>query len=95
MQLELWQWVVGAIGAFIAGLSKTGIPGLGSLNVALFALAFPVRESVGTVLIILICADLVAITAYRRDASWAHLWRLFPSAAAGIVIGYLALGRVN
>lgn len=95
MQLELWQWVVGAIGAFIAGLSKTGIPGLGSLNVALFALAFPVRESVGTVLIILICADLVAIAAYRRDASWAHLWRLFPSAAAGIVIGYLALGRVN
>jgi uncharacterized membrane protein YfcA len=95
MQLELWQWVIGAIGAFIAGLSKTGIPGLGSLNVALFALAFPVRESVGTVLVILICADLVAVAAYRRDASWAHLWRLFPWAAAGIVIGYLALDRVN
>jgi uncharacterized membrane protein YfcA len=95
MQLELWQWAVGALGAFIAGLSKTGIPGLGSLNVALFALAFPVRESVGTVLVILICADLVAIAAYRRDASWAHLWRLFPWAAVGIIIGYLALGRVS
>jgi uncharacterized membrane protein YfcA len=95
MQLEPWQWVVGAIGAFLAGLSKTGIPGLGSLNVALFALAFPLRESVGTVLIILICADVVAVAAYRRDASWAHLWRLFPWAAAGIVLGYVALGRVS
>jgi uncharacterized membrane protein YfcA len=95
MELELWQWAVGALGAFLAGLSKTGLPGLGSLNVALFALAFPVRESVGTVLIILICADVVAVAAYRRDASWAHLWRLFPWAAAGIVLGYLALGRVN
>jgi uncharacterized protein len=95
MHLELWQWVLGAIGAFLAGLSKTGLPGIGSLNVALFALAFPLRESVGTVLVILICADLVAVAAYRRDASWAHLWRLFPWAAAGIVLGYFALGRVN
>ena len=67
MQLELWQWVVGAIGAFLAGLSKTGLPGLGSLSVALFALALPVRESVGTVLIILICADVVAVAAYRNS----------------------------
>jgi uncharacterized membrane protein YfcA len=95
MELELWQWAVGALGAFLAGLSKTGLPGLGSLNVALFALAFPLRESVGTVLIILICADIVAIAAYRGDASWAHLWRLFPWAAVGIVLGYLALGRVD
>lgn len=95
MQLELWQWAAGALGAFLAGLSKTGLPGLGSLNVALFALAFPLRESVGTVLIILICADLVAIAAYRRDASWTHLWKLFPWAAVGIVLGYLTLGRID
>lgn len=95
MDLELWQWALGAAGAFLVGLSKTGVPGLGILNVAIFALAFPSRESVGIVLVILICADVVAVLAYRRDASWGHLWRLFPWAAAGIVIGYLALGRVN
>jgi hypothetical protein len=95
MHLELWQWVLGAMGAFLVGLSKTGIPGLGILNVAIFALAFPSRESVGIVLVILICADIVAVAAYRRDASWAHLWRLFPWAAAGVILGYLALGRVN
>jgi uncharacterized membrane protein YfcA len=95
MHLELWQWALGAFGAFLGGLSKTGIPGLGILNVAIFALVFPARESVGLVLVILICGDLVAVTAYRRDASWSHLLRLFPWAAAGVVLGYVALGRVD
>jgi len=95
MHLELWQWALGALGAFLVGLSKTGIPGLGILNVAIFALVFPARESVGLVLVILICGDLVAVTTYRRDASWPHLLRLFPWAATGVVLGYFALGRVN
>jgi uncharacterized protein len=95
MHLELWQWALGALGAFLVGLSKTGIPGLGILNVAIFALVFPARESVGLVLVILICGDIVAVSTYRRDASWPHLIRLFPWAAAGIVAGYFALGRVD
>ncbi|MBK9940836.1 MAG: sulfite exporter TauE/SafE family protein [Kouleothrix sp.] len=95
MQLELWQWALGALGAFLVGLSKMDIPGLGVLTVAIFALVFPARESVGLVLVILICGDIVAITAYRHDASWPHLWRLFPWAAAGVVVGYFALGRID
>jgi uncharacterized protein len=95
MHLEPWQWALGALGAFLVGLSKTGIPGLGILNVAIFALAFPARESVGIALVILICADVVAVGAYRKDASWAHLLKLIPWALAGIVFGYFALGRVD
>jgi uncharacterized membrane protein YfcA len=95
MHLELWQWALGALGALLVGLSKTGIPGLGILNVAIFALAFPARESVGLVLLILICGDIVAVSTYRRDASWPHLLRLFPWAAAGVVAGYFTLGRVD
>ena len=95
MHLELWQWALGALGAFLVGLSKTGVPGLGILNVAIFASVFPARESVGLVLVILLCGDIVAVTTYRRDASWPHLLRLFPWAAAGIVAGYFALGRVD
>jgi uncharacterized membrane protein YfcA len=95
LHLALWQWALGALGAFLVGLSKTGIPGLGILNVAIFALVFPARDSVGLVLIILLCGDIVAISSYRRDASWPHLVRLFPWAAAGVVLGYFALGRVD
>ena len=95
MHLETWQWVLGALGAFLVGLSKTGIAGLGILNVAIFAAILPARESVGVVLVILICADVVAVTAYRRDANWHYLWRLFPWAACGVVLGAATMGRIN
>jgi uncharacterized membrane protein YfcA len=90
-----WQWALAALGAFGVGLSKTGIAGLGILVVALFALVMPPRASVGVVLPILISADFVAVGAFRRHADWAHLRRLFPWAAAGVVLGYFALGRLG
>lgn len=95
MHFELWQWALGALGAFLVGLSKTGIPGLGILSVAFFALIFPPRESTGIVLVILMVGDIFAIASYRRNASWTHLARLFPWAVAGVVLGYFALGRVD
>jgi uncharacterized membrane protein YfcA len=95
MHLELWQWAVVGAGAFLAGLSKTGITGLGILAVAIFALILPPRESVGIVLLILISADIVAVAAYRREANWRQLLRLFPWTAVGVVLGYLAFGRID
>ncbi|MBI4622170.1 MAG: sulfite exporter TauE/SafE family protein [Verrucomicrobia bacterium] len=95
MHLETWQWLLAAGGAFLIGLSKTGIVGIGIFSVGMFALVFPSRESVGVVLPILITADIVAVAAYRRHAVWSHLWRLFPWAALGIVLGYLAMGRID
>ncbi|HEX5324344.1 MAG TPA: sulfite exporter TauE/SafE family protein [Capsulimonadaceae bacterium] len=95
MTLQAWQWAVAALGALGIGLSKTGIPGLGILAVALFAIAMPSKESVGVVLPVLIVGDIIAVTAYRRHAVWSHLIRLFPWAAAGVVIGWVALGKLN
>lgn len=95
MHLEAWQWILGALGAFLVGLSKTGIAGLGILNVAIFAAILPARESVGVVLVILISADIVAVTAYRSDANWRHLGRLFPWAAFGVMIGAVTMGRID
>jgi len=95
MDLHTWQWVVCAVGALGIGLSKTGIPGLGILAVAMFAIAMPSRESVGVVLPILIVGDIIAVSFYRRHAVWSHLWRLFPAAAIGVVVGWWALGKLN
>lgn len=93
--LTPWQWALAAVGAYLVGISKTGIAGLGVLSVALFASALPARESTGIVLVILIAADIVAVLSYRRQASWPHLLRLFPWAAAGIVFGFLIMGRID
>lgn len=93
--LQLWQWAILALAAFMLGVSKTGIAGLGVLGVAMAASVLPPRASVGTMLIVLLAGDVVAVTAYRRDASWHHLWRLFPWAGLGVIIGALALGRFD
>jgi uncharacterized membrane protein YfcA len=91
-----WQWALVALGAFLSGASKTGIPGIGIVSVALFALVWPTKESVGIVLLILIAADCVAIGSYpRRHARWDHLRRLFPWAAVGVGAGAFAMGRIS
>jgi len=84
-----------ALGAFLIGLSKTGIAGLGILTVVIFASVLPPKASVGIVLPILLSADVVAVAAFRRHADWPQLVRLFPWAGAGVVLGYFALGRIN
>ena len=94
MHLDGWQLLLLALGAFVSGLSKTGIAGLGVLAVALFANALPARESTGALLPLLLCADLFGVAFFRKHASWPHLWKLLPWVAIGILIGYLALGRI-
>ena len=93
--MENWQWIIGLVGAFLIGLGKGGLPGLGNLTIALYALAFPPRASVGILLPVLICADFVAITIYRRHVHWPSLGKLIPWAVVGMLIGYLVLARID
>jgi uncharacterized membrane protein YfcA len=95
MTLSLWQWCLLVCGAFVTGLSKTGIAGLGVLSVAFFANALPARASTGALLPLLLCADVFGVSFYRKHANWQHLWRLFPWVIAGILLGCLALDRID
>ncbi|RKN37507.1 sulfite exporter TauE/SafE family protein [Streptomyces hoynatensis] len=81
------DWTVLALGALLVGLAKTSIGGVASISVALFAAVLPARESSGALLPLLITGDLMAVGAYRRHVDWAALLRLFPSVAAGVLIG--------
>jgi len=85
--LEPWQWALAGLAAFLVGLSKTGVPGLGILSVVLFANALPPLESVGIALIVLISGDVVAVSSYRREANWSLVFKLMPWAIIGILIG--------
>src|SRR5512140_3807467 len=95
MHLAPWQWALLSAGAFVTGLSKTGITGLGVLAVALFANTLPARESTGALLPLLLFADVFGVTFFRKHASWPHLWRLFPWVVVGVVAGYLTLWRLS
>lgn len=93
--LEPWQWVLAVIAALAIGISKTGIGGVAMLAVVIFAQLLPAKQSSGVVLPMLILADVVAVTLYRRHAQWSYLWKLFPWTAAGVVAGYFALGHID
>lgn len=95
MHFEAWQWAVAITAAIVVGISKTGVSGLGLLAVTIFALIIPAKQSTGLVLPLLIVGDIVAVASYRRHTQWRFLWKLFPWTAAGVVIGALALGRLD
>jgi uncharacterized membrane protein YfcA len=95
LNFHFWEWVLAGVGALLVGVAKTGITGLSLLFVAIFAAIMPARRSTGVVLPLLILGDVVAFLSYRRHAQWGHVWRLFPWAAAGVVAGYFAMGRMS
>ena len=88
-------WLVVGLCAFLAGVSKTGLPGLGILHVPLMAMVLPARQSTGVLLGMLILGDLFAATYYRRRAEWKHVLRPLPAAFAGIVVGWQAMRFVT
>ncbi len=96
MNFEPWQWAAAALAALLVGVSKGGISGMGFLPVVLFAQVLPsTRQSTGFVLPLLIFGDLVAVLSYRKHTEWSHLWKLFPWTAAGVFVGYFAMGRID
>ena len=93
--LTAWQWALLALGAFLSGLSKTGIAGAAVLTVAIFANTLPARESTGALLPLLVCGDIFGVAFFRKHASWPHLWKLCPWVAIGVAAGYFALNRIS
>ncbi|WP_255572573.1 sulfite exporter TauE/SafE family protein [Leucobacter tenebrionis] len=86
-------WALLAVAALLVGVSKTAIPGINTLSIAVFAAVLPARASTGALLILLIVGDLFALLSYRRHADWATLLRLVPAVVVGLALGavFLAL----
>lgn len=95
MSFEPWQWSLLITGAVMVGLAKTGVPGVSILFVGLLANAMPARQATGVILPLLILGDVFGVLLYRRHTEWRHLWKLFPWTAAGVVLGWLALGHID
>jgi uncharacterized protein len=89
--LMWFGWALLGVAAVIVGLSKTAVPGAGTVAVAIFAAVLPARQSTGTILLLLIVADLFAVVTYRRFTNWKTLLRLAPAVIAGILVGVVFL----
>lgn len=95
MDFELWRWALFALAALIIGLSKSGVPGLGILNVAIFQILLDAKVAVGFGLPLLVMGDLCSLLIYRRHAQWKQVIRLIPWAIIGVIGGWLALKALD
>jgi hypothetical protein len=59
--------------------------------VAVFAAVLPARQSTGTLLVLLLVGDLVAVRTYHAHADWRALRRLVPAVLTGVVGGTVFL----
>lgn len=84
-------WVLLAVAAALVGISKTAIPGINTISIAIFASVLPARPSTGALLLLLIVGDVFALLSYRKHAHWPTLLRLIPAVLAGLVLGALFL----
>ena len=83
--------MLGAVAALLVGISKTGVPGVGTPVVPLLAAAFGGRPSIGIMLPLLIMGDVFAVAWYRRHAQWDKLIGLLPWVVVGLALGTGAL----
>ena len=81
--------------AFLTGISRTAIPGIGILLPTLVAITMPARESTGFLLPILIMADLMAVIHFRHTVVWQRLLKILPWTSIGILLGYFIMGLIN
>jgi uncharacterized membrane protein YfcA len=89
------RWILGAVSALLVGFSKSAVPGIAVVFVPIFAEVLPARASTGALLPLLILGDVLAVAFWRRHAVWRHIVRLVPWTLAGIVAGWLAMGRMD
>jgi uncharacterized membrane protein YfcA len=79
----------------LMGLAKGGFSGLGLLSLPLMALVVSPVQSAAIMLPILIVQDVVTVWAYRHSWDRRNLGILVPSAALGILAGYLLAAKVS
>lgn len=91
--LSLSGWFFAALCGLVVGMSKCGLPGLGSLAVPMMAAVLPAKTATGALLPLLVAGDMAGALYFRRHAEWLLLLRMLPIAVAGIWLGYVLLGQ--
>ena len=80
-ELTLEQYLLAFTGAFILGMGKSGLKGLGVIIVTIMALVFGSKASTGYLMPLMVCADVIAVIYYHRHAEWKFLRKLLPPMA--------------
>lgn len=79
--------ILSFLAAILLGFSKAGFKGLGFLVVALLAITYSSKASTGVLLPMLIGADIMAISFYKKEVDWSILRKLLPWMILGVLVG--------
>jgi len=80
-------WLFASLSAFLIGISKGGLKGMGAILVLLMAMAYEGKTSVGIVVPLLILGDILAMVVYRRAIHMLYVRAFLPWILVGVLIG--------
>lgn len=83
------EWAVFLGCATLIGMSKTGVPNIGTFTVPLFAFLFGAKASTGITLPLLCMADLLAVIYYRKKFHRDLVLKPMPWALLGLVVALI------
>ena len=86
-EIALFDILIAGSGAFVLGVSKSGVKGIFILTVTLMAIVFGSKASTGIIIPLLIFADIIAVIYYNRHAQWSLLFKFLPWMVLGVLIG--------
>lgn len=85
---DLAFYAAAILSAFLVGLSKGGLPVIGSLGVPVLALVISPIRAAGLLLPIYVASDMVGLWVYRREFDLRIIWIVVPAATLGIAFGW-------
>lgn len=86
---------IAALSAFIVGLSKGGLPSVGTLAVPLLALVISPVTAAALLLPIYVASDMVGLYLYRHSYSGRNLAILAPASLVGVALGWTFSARLS
>jgi len=85
----LLMWLVAFLAIIILGISKSGVKGISIIMITMLVYVYGGKHSSGVLMPMLIAADILAITYYRKHVKWEYLIKLMPAIVVGVLIGTL------
>src|SRR5665647_2809149 len=95
LDFSLLDFSLLAVAASLVGLSKTAMPGAGTIAVAVFAAVLPAKESTGALRVLVGLGYLFAGWTGHVHADWTTLRRLVPPVLAGVLFGTFFLAAAD
>lgn len=78
--------VFGFLAAFLVGLSKGGLKGMGVFVVALTAIVYGAKNSVGILVPLFIVGDILAVIYFKKHVKIKYLFQFLPAMVVGVVV---------